>query len=400
MEKYFAHRPLGTRDYFGDDANSLLKSEAWLLNTLISWDFQPLISPVFEKYEVLNPLLSPKFSDQCFKMIDPLDGDFCILRPDITPQAACFISNHLKDLKLPIKICYKGRLFRQSEKRNPGQKREVFQVGAEIFGNPESSAEIELISIAKESLSSKSLLLEISYPAIFKTMVDLFEIPKDQRENLFLCFESKNSKVLDSFLTELGLKQASRDCIKKVSQICSSPTDLKTHNFDYLPSPLKLQLDFCLNFSLDLESLFPDLKIMVDFGNITSIHYYSGLLFRFFDRDSGAILAAGGRYDSLMDHFNIDLAACGIAFDIGELNPLNSYINPLKIGVEAAPFEKLKLKKEFEKAGKDIIFSSSNIFPKLTFLKEETWSFFNQKNSDSVELEFTEIVPFIDSNFK
>ena len=63
----------------------------------------------------------------------------------------------------------------------------------------------------------------------------------------------------------------------------------------------------------------PEKLIVFDFGEVKGLNYYTGISMDFLNGKSSNSLVSGGRYDSLMEKFGVNMSACGIAFNIEEI---------------------------------------------------------------------------------
>ena len=63
-------------------------------------------------------------------------------------------------------------------------------------------------------------------------------------------------------------------------------------------------------------------KIMVDLSLVHRNNYYSGVIFRGYVEGFGDTVFSGGRYDNLLNEFNLDLPATGFAVNVDSLSNL------------------------------------------------------------------------------
>ena len=59
--------------------------------------------------------------------------------------------------------------------------------------------------------------------------------------------------------------------------------------------------------------------ITIDFSMLSQYSYYTGVIFKAYTYGSGEALATGGRYDSLVSQFGMDVPAIGLAIVIDQL---------------------------------------------------------------------------------
>src|SRR5436305_10739609 len=90
--------------------------------------------PLLEHVESLLTGSGRDLDLQTFKVVDPLSGRLVGVRADITPQVAR-IDAHLLNESGVTRLCYAGSVLRTIA-GGFGQTREVFQIGAELYGEP------------------------------------------------------------------------------------------------------------------------------------------------------------------------------------------------------------------------------------------------------------------------
>jgi ATP phosphoribosyltransferase regulatory subunit len=74
-------------------------------------------------------------------------------------------------------------------------------------------------------------------------------------------------------------------------------------------------------------------NVSVDFGLVSPLDYYTGIMFHIYLPDMGTAVVSGGRYDSLLAQFGIDWQAAGFALD---LDGLTDYMMPETVDSRSA----------------------------------------------------------------
>jgi ATP phosphoribosyltransferase regulatory subunit len=59
--------------------------------------------------------------------------------------------------------------------------------------------------------------------------------------------------------------------------------------------------------------------VLIDLGEVRRADYYSGFMFKVYQRDVGEALGGGGRYDRLFDRFDMHVPAVGFGFNLARL---------------------------------------------------------------------------------
>lgn len=214
------------------------------------------------------------------------------LKPEMTAAVVrAFIQHNLGELRQVNKFYYISPMFRQ-ERPQSGRLRQFHQVGAEIFGVKNYSADGELIILAFDLLTRlnvKNLELQLNSvgcqncrPDFVKKLVEYFEPLKDK-----LSPESQNRlqknplRILDSKdEKDIELKKDAPSILENLCDECKSHYEgLK----DFL---IKNNIQFSENPYL-----------------VRGLDYYTKSAFEFTSSDLGAqnAICGGGRYDLLVE---------------------------------------------------------------------------------------------------
>lgn len=240
------------------------------------------------------------------------------LRPENTAGVVrAYIENGMHRLAAPVKLWYKGPMFRY-ERPQAGRQRQFHQVGAEMFGIKESTADAEMILLATNYLKSLGLNdLDVEINSLgcpvcregFRTA--LRTAIKPELENM--CpdcqdrYEKNPLRVLDCKVPECQevLKKPEIQAVITSDYICE---DCREH-FEQLKSYLdKLNVNYAVN------------KLLV-----RGLDYYNRTVFEIKSNNLGSqnAVCGGGRYDSLVKNLGgEDTPAVGWAMGMERLNSL------------------------------------------------------------------------------
>ena len=379
LEESLKHKhPIGTRDYFGPLAKAISQAEQKTSGILETWGYSNLISPLFERLETIFPSVSPLLHDQLFKFLDPMDGNSCILRPDITPQVAHFVSANSQYLTFPLRISYHGRLVRQTDKGKikPGQQRELFQAGFEIIGEESQEAELELISIACEMLGDNEALLELSYPSIIKKWSHYWGVENSELEKLQPVIEAKNFSLLEKLSENSKLPSNARANLLEITRSSGDPEDISTSKYENWPPEILSIIEQVVHFGRQIKSLHPKLSCVVDFSRGGPVDYYSGLCIKIFSKKDGNKIFSGGRYDNLMMRMGLQKPACGLACNLVALGHLEKLKQKPVFSFIGNTKSKIRFRKLFSNSPEQpVISSGEDKLPRIMSAGSGSWSF-------------------------
>lgn len=285
------------------------------------------------------------------------------LRPENTAGVVrAYIENGMHRIAAPVKLWYKGPMFRY-ERPQAGRQRQFHQVGVEIFGIKESTADAEAILLAVNYLKSIGLNdLEVEINSLgcpdcregFKTALkavlklDLDAMCPDCQER----YEKNPLRVLDCKV------EACRKILEKqeVQSVITS---------DYICGDCKTHFDELQGYLNALEVKYVRNKLLV-----RGLDYYNRTVFEIKSNDLGSqnAVCGGGRYDSLVKNLGgQDTPAVGWAMGMERLNFLvNSLVSSASetklqaYVVSNLTVEALKLVEELRSKGISTDFDMTN----------------------------------------
>ena len=116
------------------------------------WGYDYVIPPMVEFLESLLTGTGSDLDLKTFKVTDQISGRMMGIRADITPQVAR-IDAHSQKKQGVARFCYAGTVL-HTRPTNMLASRAPLYVGAELFGDSGSRADLEIVSLMIESLHS------------------------------------------------------------------------------------------------------------------------------------------------------------------------------------------------------------------------------------------------------
>ena len=240
------------------------------------------------------------------------------LRPENTAGVVrSFIENGMHRLSAPVKLWYKGPMFRY-ERPQAGRQRQFHQVGVELFGIKEPSADAEIIELAVSYLKSLGLNeLEVE--------INSLGCP-ECREN----FKEQLKQVLKPYLNDLCEDCQTRyyknplrllDCkVGECNEIFNKPEVKAVIQGDFI-------CDDCAEHFRQLQEYLNTLGIKYTVNKllVRGLDYYNRTVFEIKSNDLGSqnAVCGGGRYDSLVRNLGgEDTPAVGFAMGMERLYSL------------------------------------------------------------------------------
>ena len=281
------------------------------------------------------------------------------LRPENTAGVVrSFIENGMHRLSAPVKLWYKGPMFRY-ERPQAGRQRQFHQIGIEVFGIKEPTADAEVILTAinyLKTLGLNDLTVEINSLGCpncrdkFKT--NLKTVLKPHLNNL--C-EDCQTRYEKNPLRLLDCKNP--DC----QNIFSMPEIQEVINGDFI-------CEDCANHFEELKKYLDILGIKYTRNKllVRGLDYYNRTVFEIKSNSLGSqnAVCGGGRYDSLVKNLGgEDTPAIGFAMGMERLASLIATKKAEKTRafvVSNNTYEAIKLTEELRKKGISAEFDLTN----------------------------------------
>ena len=240
------------------------------------------------------------------------------LRPENTAGVVrAFIENGMHRLSAPVKLWYKGPMFRY-ERPQAGRQRQFHQVGVEVFGIKQATADAEVILMAVNYLKALGLndlsveLNSLGCPECRET------------------FKTKLKAVIKPYLSELCPDCQARyeknplrllDCkVEECKAIYARPEIQEVIQSDFI-------CDDCANHFNELKGYLDALNINYSINKllVRGLDYYNRTVFEIKSNNLGSqnAVCGGGRYDSLVRNLGgEDTPAIGFAMGMERLASL------------------------------------------------------------------------------
>lgn len=281
------------------------------------------------------------------------------LRPENTAGVVrSFIENGMHRLSAPVKLWYKGPMFRY-ERPQAGRQRQFHQVGVEVFGIKQATADAEVILMAVNYLKALGLN-DLS--------VELNSLGCPECREIF---KTKLKEVIKPYLSELC-----PDCQSRYEKNPLRLLDCKVEECKEIYAKPEIQAVIQSDFICeDCAEHFNELKGYLDALNINysinkhlvrGLDYYNRTVFEIKSNNLGSqnAVCGGGRYDSLVRNLGgEDTPAIGFAMGMERLASLigNKCEEKLPTFIVCnKPLEAIKLAEELRRKGINCEFDLTN----------------------------------------
>lgn len=281
------------------------------------------------------------------------------LRPENTAGVVrSFIENGMHRLAAPVKLWYKGPMFRY-ERPQAGRQRQFHQVGVEVFGIKQATADAEVILMAVNYLKALGL-------NDLSVELNSLGCPECREE-----FKKKLKSVIKPYLSELCPDCQARyeknplrllDCkVEECKEIYAKPEIQEVIQSDFI-------CEDCANHFNELKGYLDALNINYSINKllVRGLDYYNRTVFEIKSNNLGSqnAVCGGGRYDSLVRNLGgEDTPAIGFAMGMERLASLIGQKEDEKLNAYIVcnnPLEAIKLTEEMRKSGVTCEFDLTN----------------------------------------
>lgn len=355
----------GTKDIFGLEANNWQKIVQCATNTFSKAGFGEIKTPIFEATELFNRGVGDSTDIVNKEMYTfsvggaDKNATSITLRPENTAGVVrAYIEHNMFRQSPPQKFWYFGPMFRY-ERPQAGRQRQFHQIGVEMFGVSEATADAEVILAAVEFLKSvglDSLSVELN-------SLGCKECKNEYRESI--------KKVLAPYLDKLC-----DDCKMRYEKNPLRILDCKNEDckeiFELEEVKKVILSDYicadCKNHFDELTKYLDELNIKYSINKllVRGLDYYNRTVFEIKSEALGSqsAVCGGGRYDTLVEMLEgPSTPAVGFAMGVERLYSLIEKQESNKLDyfiVSNNMVEAIKLAKKLREQNKSVDFDYQN----------------------------------------
>ncbi len=309
----FAPIPPGALDLTGDAVRRRRALQRATMGVLERAGYEELSPPTFEYEEVFRRAGGAEVAEKLIRFVD-LDGRILALRYDFTSSIARVAATTFADAPRPLRLCYSGTVYRQEPERG-ARARETLQVGAELLGQADLAADVEIVRLTVALVKAAGVQdFQVNVGHVGVLAGGLAAVDESLRSDARRWIDRKDRGSLARALAgaggdarallELPFVIGRRDAI--AGALRSAPATARP-GLEHL-----LSLDAAL-------SAEERTHLVYDLGEVRGLDYYTGIHFELFVAGAGRAVGVGGRYDDLMGRFGRPMPAVGMSLDLDAL---------------------------------------------------------------------------------
>lgn len=276
-----------------------------------------MITPLVESMDVLELGIGPEQRRLLFKFTDAR-GDIVALVGERTVPVARLVAGKLRSAPLPLRLCYAGPVVSTAEGRFQ-QRRETYQVGAELVGAPGTVADAEVIALAARCMEATGIRryqIDVGHAEFFHGIMDAVELPNEVKAAVRKALAARDFVALETLLEKTPLRSAEHELLLRFPalrggvEILDAAAGLVSNR----------RSEVALSELAEVRDLLGEHGIgevvNLDLGAIRDFDYYTGIIFEGYGPDLGRPVAQGGRYDSLLERFGRSAPATGFVVQL------------------------------------------------------------------------------------
>ncbi|MEI6208988.1 MAG: ATP phosphoribosyltransferase regulatory subunit [Desulfuromonadales bacterium] len=310
--------PRGVSDFLPDTAAKIGYIESRLRRVFELWGFRRIITPKLEYEDVLAIGMGEELKGRTYRFDDRQTGRLLAFPPDITPQVARIVATRLADWPLPHRICYSGRVLRQTEMQT-GRSRETFQSGVELIGLDSPEADAEMVAMAIEAMQGLGLdnfKIDLGQVEFCQGVMQASGLGGAALLNLREAVAHKDTSAVADILDKNSVSPESAREISALPRLFGGievvDEAMKVASNRRSLAALE-NMRQILNI-LDIHGVSNYLTI--DLGETRGLDYHTGITFEGFVAGLGEPVCSGGRYDTLTARYGFDAPATGLTFNV------------------------------------------------------------------------------------
>jgi len=298
-----------------------------LLELFRTHGYQMVMPPMLEFVDSLRVGTGVDLDLRTFKAVDQISGRLMGLRADITPQVAR-IDAYLAQRAGVARYAYCGSVLHARPSAD-NTRRELLQLGAELFGHPTVESDVEVQQLMLSALREAGISgihLDLGHVGVFRALAAAAGVDAAQEGRLFAALQGKDVSLLKALTAEVDVRW--RDALRRLPELYGDQqvlADARTH----LPDLPQITRALDELEAMAVATPVGAATLHFDLAELRGYHYHSGVVFAAYTAGHATSIAAGGRYDEVGRAFGHARPATGFSLDLLELSAI--------IGRETAP---------------------------------------------------------------
>jgi ATP phosphoribosyltransferase regulatory subunit len=316
--------PQGIEELLPVRAAALEALRVQLLGSMQARGYRLVSPPMIEFLESLLTGTGSAVERATYRVSDSETGRTMGVRADFTPQVARIDAHYLADSEVN-RLCYAGPVVR-TRPRTPGGAREELQLGGELFGIADLSADCEVIDTMLnlfDVVGAKDVTLSIGHVGIYRELVKLAKLDEQGKQQILATLQQFSIPDMDALIEREGEGESSNGDLSSFRNLMDLSGDVSLLDSARAVLPNTGEIAACLDQLAGVcefvASAYPNSRIHIDLANVRGYQYHTGIIFECLVDGAGKALANGGRYDAIGADFGRSRPATGFSADLKAL---------------------------------------------------------------------------------
>lgn len=279
--------------------------------------------PPLEPLELYTKKSGDEIVGQLYNFEDK-GGRQVALRPEMTPTVARMVAARANALRKPVRWFTMPQLFRY-ERQQKGRLREHYQLNVDIFGEPDVSADAEVVAVAIEimralGLGPDAVRARVSDRRLLNALLRAAGVTEAQLPPVYAVIDKIERTPRQQSRERLAAAELAGELPDTVINLVTEPRSLEQlrirfpHDADVAEHLARFEQYFATLDALGVRE-YVDLDLRI----VRGLAYYTGIVFELFDATGEfRAICGGGRYDHLLQALGgVDMPALG--FGMGDV---------------------------------------------------------------------------------
>lgn len=311
--------PDGVEEILPEQAQGVEQLRRQLLDLYRRWGYELVIPPLLEFTESLFSGVGHDLELLTLKVTDQLSGRMMGLRADMTPQAAR-MDAHSFQRNGVNRLCYADHVL-HAKPQSPLAIRTPLQVGVELFGEAGLEADIEVISLLLESLTTvgvQTITLDLGHVGIYRALTESLDIGGSQELELFALLQSKDQLEIQQWIAANISSEEAGQWLLALSKLSGDISVLEhaREALSHAPAEAHAAIDELIEVADAVARRYPEINLYFDLSELRGYHYHTGTVFAAYAEGYGDSIANGGRYDHIGEAFGRARPATGFGLNL------------------------------------------------------------------------------------
>ena len=296
----------GARDFYPEDKRIQKYMFGKIRQVVESFGYQEYDAPILESFDIYAAKSGEELVNEQLYSFQDRGGRTVAIRPEMTPSVSRMVAGRRQELAYPLRWYSIPNLWRY-ERPQRGRLREHYQLNVDIFGEPATAAEHEIIMVADSIFKAfgakpETYRININSRLAMVEAMESFGLKQDELKAAYKIVD-KMPKIDEDEFDKILEGAITKEKATKLREYLKN---------DQPPASVKKLLDLLKASGVSNSYYEPAV--------VRGLAYYTDIVFEIFstDPENPRAMLGGGRYDGLVSAFGVD-AVPTVGFGMGDV---------------------------------------------------------------------------------